>query len=396
MIVVGLVAAACVANGSDGPAANNADTTTTVDPPATSTTSTAATGDLGIIADSLEGLWLVQVEAEKGRGMWVDPAAGRITLAAWFEEWSGTLTVRPSTANLYGYLARRYLLPTFGSTELSKVTTTDVRRWLASLQNRDLSQNTVAKAYRLLSRVMRAAVNDGLIGRTPCTVQGAGTERSPEMRFVTVEEVHEIAAAVPEHYRAMVLLAAFGGLRWGELTGLRRSRVDLLHRSITVAEQLTEVNGRLEFGPPKTDSGRRTVAIPAFVCEELEAHLNAFAEPGKNGLVFPAPEGGPMRRSNFRRRIWLPALASAGIEGARFHDLRHTAGTMAAIAGATTRELMSRLGHASPRAAIIYQHATEERDAEIAAKLDALAASPRPTGHQDADGDLVELHENTA
>ncbi|MGK2928806.1 MAG: tyrosine-type recombinase/integrase, partial [Acidimicrobiales bacterium] len=119
------------------------------------------------------------------------------------------------------------------------------------------------------------------------------------------------------------------------------------------------------------------------------------AEPGKNGLVFPAPEGGPMRRSNFRRRVWLPALSSAGIEGARFHDLRHTAGTMAAIAGATTRELMSRLGHASPRAAIIYQHATEQRDAEIAAKLDALAASPRPTGPPDTGGELVELQQNT-
>jgi integrase len=86
-----------------------------------------------------------------------------------------------------------------------------------------------------------------------------------------------------------------------------------------------------------------------------------------------------MRRSYFRRRVWLPAIEAAEMPGLRFHDLRHTAGTIAAQTGATTKELMARLGHASPRAALIYQHATEERDEEIAAQLDILAAQPRPT-----------------
>jgi integrase len=136
------------------------------------------------------------------------------------------------------------------------------------------------------------------------------------------------------------------------------------------------VNGVLRLGTrPKTDAGLRTVALPAFLVAELSAHLEVYAEKGETGLVFPAAQGGPMRRSNFRRRQWLPATTEAGLEGLRFHDLRHTASTLAASTGASTKELMVRMGHSSARAALIYQHATAERDAEIAAALDVLVAA---------------------
>lgn len=327
--------------------------------------------------------WLAQTETDKARGQWVDPAAGRLTFEEWWEDWSATVTLRSSTRDLYAYLARRHLLPVFGRAELARITSTDVRRWLAGMRATKLSPNTVAKAYRLLARVMAAAVEDGRVGRSPCSVKGAGTERSPEMRFADVDQVAELADAVGPRYRALVLTAAFTGLRWGELAGLRRHRVNLLHRSLAVAEILTEVNGRLDVGPPKTDAGRRTVALSAFLVDELERHLEEWSEPGPDGLVFPAPDGGPMRRSNFRRRTWDPATRAAGVPGLRFHDLRHSAGTLAAVTGATTKELMARMGHSSPRAALIYQHATAERDGAIADALDALvagalAASSRP------------------
>jgi len=321
--------------------------------------------------------WLAGVETEKARGQWVDPKAGRVVFSSWFEEWMTTVTLRPSTQASYEQIGRCYLLPAFGRSELAKVTTTDVRRWLASMRSKKLSPNTVAKAYRLLSRVLSAAVDDGIIGRSPCTVEGAGTERTPEMRFATVDQVHDLAAAAPEDARVLVLTAAFAGLRWGELAGLRRRRVDLLRKTITVAEQVTEVNGHLTTGPPKTEAGLRTVALPAFLAAALEAHLERWSEAGPEGLVFPAREGGPMRRSNFRRRVWVPTLRATGLEGLRFHDLRHSAGTMTAVAGATTKELMARMGHSSPRAALIYQHATAERDTAIAAALDVLADSVR-------------------
>jgi integrase len=325
------------------------------------------------------------------RGEWVDPAAGRQRFENWWTDWVGTLDVRPSTADLYAYLGRRYLLPTFGRCALAKITTGDVRHWLASMRSTRLSPNTVAKAYRLLGRVMAAAVDEGVIGRSPCTIKGASVERSPEVRCPSLGDVHELAGAVPEQYRALVYAAALAGLRWGELAGLRRHRVDLLHRIINVAEQLTEVNGRLDFGAPKTDASIRTVALPELVVDSLDVHLARWAEPGANGLVFPASEGGPMRRSNFRRRVWAPALARVGLVGVQFHALRHVAGTQAAVAGATTQELMARMGHASPRAALIYQHATAERDAHLAAQLDLLAASARPSGSREDRGDVAHL-----
>jgi len=328
--------------------------------------------------------WLAQVETDKARGQWVDPAGGRITFGSWFAEWMATTTdLRSNTRQLYEYLGRRYLVPAFGAMELAKVTAIDIRRWLAGMRRTSLSANTVAKAYRLLSRLMTTAADEGLIGRSPCVIKGAGTEHLPEMKFATVGQVGELADAVGPRYRALVLLAAFGGLRWGELAGLRRRRVDLLHRTVAVAEILTEVNGKLDIGPPKTDAGRRTVVLSAFLVDELATHMAQRGEAGPEGLVFPAPIGGPMRRSNFRRRTWEPATRRVGVPGLRFHDLRHSAGTLSAVAGATTKELMARMGHSSPRAALIYQHATTERDGAIADALDrlvaeTLAASSRP------------------
>ena len=186
-------------------------------------------------------------------------------------------------------------------------------------------------------------------------------------------------------------MAGFGGLRWGELAGLRRRNVDLLHDVVHVVEQVTEVNGTMGVGALKSDASRRAVALPPFLVDELEQHLAQYGEPGPDGLVFPAAEGGPMRRSNFRRRTWLPATRAADVEGVRFHDLRHAAGTMAAWTGAPVADVMARLGHSTPRAALRYQHATAERGAEIAAKLDAFAASTRPEAAAGDDAGVAHL-----
>ncbi|MBV8160225.1 MAG: tyrosine-type recombinase/integrase family protein [Acidimicrobiia bacterium] len=322
------------------------------------------------------GRFLSNIETDLQRGNWRDPRLGRVTLAAWSTEWMTTTTnLRPSTRDLYGYLLRKHVLPRLGDAAIAQITPLDMRAWLAELHATDLSPNTVAKAYRLLARIMGAAVESGLIVSTPCVVKGAGAEHPAEMRFATVDQVTDLADAVGPRYRALILLAAFGGLRWAELAGLRRRRVDLLHKTVTVAEQLSEVNGQLSHGAPKTSAGLRTVSLSAFLLADLERHLGEWSERGRDGLVFPAPEGGPMRRSNFRRRVWLPATREVGVEGLRFHDLRHSAATLAIAAGANTRDLMERMGHASPAAALRYQHAMPGRDAAIAAALDDLVAA---------------------
>ncbi len=338
--------------------------------------------------------YLATVEADMLRGSWVDPRLSRVTFGEWVEKWwevSGDL--RPTTRDLYEYLLRRFLLPTFERVPVGSIDTLAVRRWRAGLErDAGVGASTRAKAYRLLSRILAVAAESGYVVRNPCTIKGAGVEHAPEMRIATVRQVAELADAVPRPLRALVYVAAYSGLRWGELAGLRRHRVDLPRRRLHVVEQVAEVNGRFIVGPPKTQAGQRVVVLPAIAATALEEHLAAFVPDAADALVFPAAEGGYMRRSNFRRRVWLPATRAVGVEGLRFHDLRHTAATLAQTAGANTRELMARIGHASSDAALRYQHVMSGRDDAIAAALDLLAQADAraATGTQMARGDGVD------
>jgi integrase len=282
--------------------------------------------------------FLAQVETDLARGEWTDPRAGRVSFAERAGRWQDTTTnLRPNTRALHGYLLRRFLLPAFADAALADLDLMAVRSWLAGLEREAVSPNTVAKAYRLLARILDTAVAAGLLVRNPCSVKGAVTERAPEMRVATVAQVAALAQAIDPRFRALVLVAAYAGLRWGELVGLRVKRVDQLHGRITVAEQVTEIDGHFTWGPPKTEAGRRTVTLPAVAAAALAEHLSTYSQPGPDGLVFTSTEGGLLRRSNFNRRVWQPATRAVGLAGLRFHDLRHTSATLSIAAGASTR-----------------------------------------------------------
>jgi len=236
---------------------------------------------------------------------------------------------------------------------------------------------TVAKSYRLLHAILETASDDQLIRRNPCRIDGAGKEESAEREIASLPAVFAVADAVPVRYRLLVLLATFGSLRWGELVGLRRENVDMGACVVRVIETTAELDrGGLVPETPKSKAGRRTVASPAELVPELRWHLDRFAAPGERGLVFVGPKGAPLRRSNFRP-IWNYACEQAGIPGLHFHDLRHVGGTLAAATGASLKELMARLGHSSTRAAMIYQHATRDRDEAIAKALGGLLQQVR-------------------
>ena len=128
---------------------------------------------------------------------------------------------------------------------------------------------------------------------------------------------------------------------------------------------------------PKSRAGVRDVVLPVQAVDELREHLERWARPEPDDYVFTSPEGMPLERNNFRTRVWLPATAMLGLHGLKFHELRHTAGTLAAQTGATTKELMARLGHSSTRAAMIYQHSSAERDRRIAERLGAMVDQER-------------------
>jgi integrase len=324
-----------------------------------------------------------QVEVDLQQARWTDPALGRMPVEAWAREWQASrVDLRPSTRARDARLLADHVLPTFGKRRLVDVGQPDVRRWVASLTARGLAPATVQKSYQVMAGLMGAAVDAGLIAASPCRRVPLPRIEREEMRFLTPAEVGRLADAIDPRYRALVLLAAYGGLRIGELAALRRHRVDLLRGTVTVAETLAEVEGHVSTGAPKTRASRRTVGLPRAVVEALADHL-AGVDPAPDALVFTAPAGGPLRVSAWRARQWRPAVAAAGLDGLRIHDLRHTAVALWIAAGASPREVATRAGHTSTRVVLdVYGHLYPESDATLRGRLDDLiaAAEPPPEG----------------
>ena len=219
---------------------------------------------------------------------------------------------------------------------------------------------------------LTTAVRDGAIAKNPCQILGAGSDRAKERPVATPVEVVALIEAITPRYRAAVLLAAWCGLRRGEVLGLLPDDVDLAAKTVTIRRNRIELLSRPQAfdAPPKTDAGKRTVNIPPHVLPVLAAHMETWAGPDR---VFVGRDGRPMR-GDAVRQAFNRARLKAGMPGFRFHDLRHTGQTLAASAGATIKDLMLRLGHASPAAAYRYLHAVDGRDAEVAAALSDLAA----------------------
>jgi integrase len=327
-------------------------------------------------------VWLTLEEAEILKGEWVNPEDGKVSLADYAQTWIAERPgLRPKTVTLYSYLLRRHLAVQLGQMPIGDIQPGHVRRWRQTLLASDVSAVTVAKAYRLLKAVLNTAVDDGAIRRNPCRIKGAGQEDSPERPTLTVTQVWALADAIDQRYQALVLLAVFCSLRWGELGGLRRRDIDLAARTVRITRQLSEVRGGgFAFGPPKSAAGKRVVPIPEVIIPFVQWHLNCFTKQGDDALVFTSPSGKPLHHSNFRRRVWLDALKGAGLAEMHFHDLRHTGNTLAATTGASLRELMDRMGHDSERAAMIYLHGSDARQHEIADSLSKLAKQGRKAG----------------
>jgi integrase len=188
-----------------------------------------------------------------------------------------------------------------------------------------------------------------------------------------VAQVYALADAVGLRYRALILLAAFTSLRWAELAALTPAAIDLNGCTVRVTRQLHYHQAGYSFGPPKSRAGVRVVAFPELIVPDVRKHMDWL--PPSVTLVFASSAGSPLAHSNFRYRVWLPALAAVGLEGIHLHDLRHTGNQLTANAGANLKELMARMGHDSERAALIYLHSSAERQRALAdAVCDAARA----------------------
>ncbi|MFJ5294022.1 tyrosine-type recombinase/integrase [Streptomyces sp. NPDC088348] len=330
--------------------------------------------------------WLADMQTELRQGDWRDPDAAKVPFQKYAEAWVAERPLALSTAELYGILVRVHLVPTFGRLAIADITPAAVRTWRRARLDAGVGPTTVAKAYALLRTIMGTAVSDELIRRNPCQIKNGGTVHTPERPTASILEAFAIAEAGQARYRALVLLAAFCGLRWGELIGLRRQDVDLDAGMIRVRGSMSELNsGQRVYKAPKSEAGKRTVAIPSSVLPVIVRHMKQYAERGADGRVFVGAKGATPRRNHFNL-LWHKACTAAGVKGIRFHDLRHTGNTLASHTSANTRELMTRLGHGSSRAALIYQHGNQEREREIAAAVDemivkALKRRPGPNGH---------------
>jgi integrase len=309
--------------------------------------------------------WLILKEAEILDGDWINPDAGEILIvdyaSTWIDERPG---LRPKTVKNYRSLLRNQVAPYLATVTIAELTLARVRRWRKKLLDSGVSEITTAKAYRFLRAVMSTAVDDGLIKRNPCRIKGAGSEDSPERSVLSVAQVYALADAIGLRYRALILLAAFSSLRWGELAALRPEDIDLDACTVRVTRQLNKPGAKPVFGPPKSRAGRRVVVFASLIVPDLRKHLDAL--PAGAELVFTSPEGTALSNTNFRRRVWLLALDTVGLSEIHIHDLRHTGNQFTADAGANPRELMARMGHDSPRAALIYLHSSDARQRALA------------------------------
>ncbi|WP_243715422.1 site-specific integrase [Micromonospora sp. KC207] len=335
--------------------------------------------------------YLTLVEAQMVRREWVDPDLAKVKLDDYARRWiEQRPNLRPRTVHLYGWLLEKHIVPYLGGTELGRLDTPMVRDWRAELLGNGVSVSMAAKAYRLLRAVLMTAVKeDEILTRNPCRIPGADQEKAAERPVLTLAQVFKLADIVPPRYRALVLVTAFGCLRWGEVSALQRQDIDAAAGTIRIRQAYTEQRGvGLVLGPPKSRAGRRTVTLPPAVVEVVRDHLAAEVDDNPDAFVFTTESGRPIWRGNLNKLIaWKASVSSIGQPNLHFHDLRHTGNTFAARTGASTRDLMARMGHDSPQAALIYQHATAEADRAIAQALHEAVRTDRKKGRKsDAKG----------
>jgi integrase len=318
--------------------------------------------------------WLATERRKIDVGTWgaVERSDG-ITLRGYTEKWIGQRPLRPRTRSLYEGLLKRLILPTLGDAVLVALTPAAIRAWHTALGADHPTQT--AHAYALLHAICATAVQDELLDSNPCRIRSAmQTKRRRNIDILTPAEVDRLATEMPANLRASVTLAAWCGLRWGETSELRRADVSPDCSVLHVRRAVTYRDGTFTVGHPKTAAGVRDVAVPPHIRPIIKGHLKNHVGRAADSLLFPDDDGTHLRADRYRTH-WEKARAEIGKPALRVHDLRHVGAVLAAQAGATTAELMHRLGHTTPQMALRYQHVSEGHDAQIAERLSKLAGA---------------------
>lgn len=354
--------------------------------------------------------WLAAEQLLIARDEWTPPATRRaqaeaaarvetLTLGEYAEQWIATRRVRgrelrPRTAEHYRDLVARWF-PPLTSRPVAAITRAEASAWFLALPDRPTMRK---HAYDLLRSVFASAVRDGLIERNPVDIPGASAKVRPR-RFVlpTGDQVQALADAMPPEHRLAVLLAAWCGLRFGEVVALRRSDFTTDDTGATVMHVrrgVVRVANRHQEGPTKTDAGARDILLTPDVAAEVRTHLARFAQWGADGLLFPSTRAGGDYLTEGQLMGHAPvvgkggkvtqagngfrgARAAVGLDSLTFHGLRHFAGTHYRLAGATDRELLDFMGHTDLHVALRYQQQAQSRAEQLAARMAVIARADR-------------------
>lgn len=332
---------------------------------------------------------IYSVQTDRERGIYHDPRKGERLLSSYAKEWidnggsRGRLAIR--TRVLYEDLLARHIAPTVGKKSIGKITPSIVRTWYtelgkelgqrASQPKKDGSKRVASgktrqrQSYAFLKGVMNTAVHDGLVGKNPCQIVGAGAVRSPERPFMTVEHFTKLLEAVPKDLQPVLALTYGAHLRLGEVPALSRSDLNLKNYTLRVEWQRVPMKGGDVRTPTKPEN-IRTVDLPLVTIEAMIEYLATVPNALPSAPLFLRANGKPITRAQIQH-AFKKARQSAGLSQYHFHDIRHSGLTLAAQSGATIRELMDRAGHSTSSAAMKYQHAAEERGRIIADGMSA-------------------------
>lgn len=262
--------------------------------------------------------------ADLQTGSYIDPTAGRTTFREYAERWRDMQPHRPATRVRVENNLRNHVYPAFGDRSLADIRPSDIQAWVTSLDDRRAA-STIENIYGYVGAIFRDAVEDRLLAVSPCTrrISRPRVDKRPPW-IPTTEQVHALSAAMPNRYRAMILLAAGTGMRRGEIFGLTVDRVDFLHRQIYVDRQVVQIGGTApELRALKTEESRRTIPLPDVVGTVLAGHLEQYP-PHDVGFVFTLPKGGPVRQNDWSRDVWRDAVAGLGFPPRNaMHSLRH-------------------------------------------------------------------------
>jgi integrase len=319
--------------------------------------------------------WLALERRKIDLGTWgaVERTDG-VTLRAYADRWMQHRQLRPRTRAHYEDILERLILPELGDARIVTVTPATVREWHTRLGADHPTQN--AHAYALLHAICATAVLDEVLDANPCRIRGASqTSRRRDIDVLTPAEVDKLASKMPPQLHASVLMASWCGLRWGETSELRRGDIGADCSVLRIRRAVTYTKGKFIVGPPKTAAGIRDIAVPPHIRPIIKAHLKTHVAVPEDSLLFPGDDGSHM--SSFAYRAYfIKARDAIGKPNLTPHQLRHTGAVLAAQSGATTAELMHRLGHTTVQMALKYQHVAEGRDAELAERLSKLATRP--------------------